>query len=64
MDAFNAVCPEGKSVSCIDDLKTFTVVDFKKILKAYKEKISGCKSDLLLRVYAIFCRPFITVTVC
>ena len=34
MDAFNAVCPEGKTVSCIDDLKTFTVVDFKKILKA------------------------------
>ena len=49
---FDAVCP----VSCIDDLKTFTVVDFKKILKAYKEKISGCKADLLLRVYAIFCR--------
>ena len=31
-------------------------MDFKKILKAYKEKISGCKADLLLRVYAIFCR--------
>ena len=56
MDAFNAVCPEGKSVSCVDDLKAFTVADFKKILRAYKEKVSGCKPDLLLRVYAIFCR--------
>ena len=56
MDAFNAVCPEGKSVSSVDDLKAFTVADFKKILRAYKEKVSGCKADLLLRVYAIFCR--------
>ena len=50
MDAFNAVCPEGKSISCVDDLKAFTVADFKKILRAYKEKVSGCKADLLLWV--------------
>ena len=25
MDVFNAVCPGGKSVSYVDDLKTFTV---------------------------------------
>ena len=56
MDAFNAVCPEEKSVSCVDDLKAFTVADFKKILRAYKENVSGRKADLLLPVYAIFCR--------
>ena len=56
MDQFQALLPEGKSVSCLDDLSVLTVKDLKKILLVYKEKLSGVKSDLVLRVYAIFTR--------
>ena len=56
MDQFQALLPEGKSVSCLDDLSVLTVKDLKKILLVYKEKLSGVKYDLVLRVYAIFTR--------
>ena len=56
MDQFQALLPDGKSVSCLDDLSVLTVKDLKKILVVYKEKLSGVKSDLMLRVYAIFTR--------
>ena len=48
--------PRKKAVTCLEDLQCFTVKEFKMILKGYKEKTSGCKSDLMLRVYAIYCR--------
>ena len=56
MEVFNGLCPEKKVVTCLEDLQCFTVKEFKVILKGYKEKTSGCKSDLMLRVYAIYCR--------
>ena len=37
-------------------LQCSTMKEFKEILKGYKEKTSGCKSGLMLRVYAIYCR--------
>ena len=48
--------PPKKAVTCLEDLQCFTVKEFKEILKGYKEKTFGCKSDLMLRVYAIYCR--------
>ena len=44
-----------KVVTCLEDLQCFTVKESKKILEGYKEKTSGCKSGLMLRVYAIYC---------
>ena len=32
------------------------VSDLKKILSVHKEKLSGVKADLVLHVYAMFCR--------
>ena len=32
-----------------------SVKELKKISIAFKEKISGVKADMILRVYAIFC---------
>ena len=55
MEDFNGLCPEKKVVTCLEGLQCFTVKEFKEILKGYKEKTSGCKSDLMLRVYAIYC---------
>ena len=52
MEVFNGLCPEKKAVTCLEDL-VFTVKEFKEILKGYKEKTSGCKSDLMLRGYTI-----------
>ena len=56
MDQFRSLLPEGKTVACLEDLSSLRVKDLKHILTAFKEKISGVKADLLLRVYAIFCR--------
>ena len=56
MEVFNGLCPEKKVVTCLEDLQCFTVKEFKEILKGYKAKTSCCKSDLMLRAYAIYCR--------
>ena len=53
MEQFKALLPEGKNVTCLEDLSSLRVNDMKKILSAFKEKVSGVKADLLLRVYAI-----------
>ncbi len=47
---------EGKSVVCLEDLTKFSVKELKGMLKAYKEKTSCVKADLVLRAYAVFCR--------
>ena len=56
MDQFEALLPEGKVITCLEDLSTLRVMDLKKILKPFKKSISGVKADLILRVYAIYCR--------
>ena len=56
MEQFQALLPEGKSVACLEDLSSLRVKDLKVVLAAFNEKISGVKADLLLRVYAVFCR--------
>lgn len=56
MDQFISLLPEGKAVSCIEDFSILTVKELKKILLAYKEKVSGAKADLILRAYAVFSR--------
>ena len=61
MEQFQSLLPEGKSISCLEDLSVLTVKDLKKILDAYKDELSGIKADLVLRVYAIFSRPSILV---
>ena len=57
MDEFQSLLPEGKVVECLEDLGSLTVVELKNLLKRYKEKTSGVKADLVLRTFAIFCRP-------
>ena len=52
MDQFIKVIPDGKSVTCLDDLLSLKVSEVKKILFSYNEKVSGNKADLVLRTYA------------
>ena len=56
MDTFWKLCPKEKQVQYLEDFEMLTVSDLKRILRAYKENVSGCKANLLLKVYAIFCR--------
>ena len=56
MEQFNLLIPDGKAVTCLDDLRSLTVNELKKILVSYNEKVSGNKADLILRSYAVFCR--------
>eukprot|EP00795_Rhopilema_esculentum_P004939 gene4939-21279_t len=56
MEQFVAILPEGKAVTCLEDLGTFSLKQLKQVLRRYNEKTSGVKADLVLRVYAIFCR--------
>ena len=56
MDKFESLVPQGISINCLEDLGCLKVKDLKKILAAYKEKVSGGKADLVSRVYAIFSR--------
>ena len=56
MEQFSLLLPEGKPVSCLEDLSLLTVKERKRILLAYKEKVSGVKADLILRAYALFSR--------
>ena len=56
MDQFISTLPEGKSVTCLEDLSAFSVKELKNILVSYREKSSGAKADLVLRVYALFCK--------
>ena len=56
MDQFKSLLPIGKEVSRLEDLSTLTVSELKKILRAFKNSPSGLKADLIMKVYAIFCR--------
>ena len=56
MEQFQSLLPSGKQVTCLEDLSSLRVSDLKKILSVYKEKLSGVKADLVLRVYAVFSR--------
>ena len=56
MDQFSSLLPEGKCVSCFEDLAILTVKELKKVLLAYNEKVSGVRADLILRAYAAFSR--------
>ena len=55
MDIFQSLCPSNKKVSCFEDIKELTVKVLEVILRFYNEKNSGCKADLILRVFGIFC---------
>ena len=54
MDQFIKLLPDGKSVTCLDDLLSLKVSELKKILFSYKEKVSGNKADHVLRTHAAF----------
>ena len=56
MEVFKGFCPVNKQINDLEDLKSYTVKDLKKLLRAYKESCSSYKADLMLRVYSIFCR--------
>ena len=56
MDKFESLVPQGISINFLEDLGCLKVKDLKKILAAYKEKVSGGEADLVLRDYAIFSR--------
>ena len=56
MEQFISTLPEGKSVTCLEDLGSFSVKELKNVLVSYREKSSGAKADLVLRVYALFCK--------
>ena len=56
MDQFISLLLEGKAVSCFEYFSILTVKELKKVLLAYKEKVSGVKADLILRAYAVFSR--------
>ena len=49
MDQFIKLLPDGKSVTCLDDLLSLKLSGLKKILFSYNEKVSGNKADLVLR---------------
>ena len=51
MDQFISSLPEGKSVICLEELGSFSVKELKN-----REKSSGAKANLVLRVYALFCK--------
>ena len=61
MEQFQTLLPTGKQVTCLEDLSYLRVSDLKNILSVYKEKLSGVKADLVLRVYAVFSRISRTV---
>ena len=56
MEQFQTLLPTGKQVTFLETLSSLRVSDLKKILSVYKEKLSGVKADLVLRVNAVFCR--------
>lgn len=56
MEQFNSTLPEGKKVTCLEDLGLLSMKELKQVLQVYNGKKSGVKADLVLRVYAIFCR--------
>ena len=56
MDQFIRLLPDGKSVTCLDDLLSWKVSELKKILFSYNAKVSGYKADLVLHTYAVFSR--------
>ena len=56
MEQFNSTLPQGKKVTCLEDLGLLSIKELKQVLQVYNEKKSGIKADLVLRVYAIFCR--------
>ena len=55
MDQFSKLLPDGKSVTCLDNLLSLKVSGLKKILFSYN-KVSGNMADLVLRTYAVFSR--------
>ena len=56
MDQFISTLPKGKSITCLEDLGSFSVKELKNVLVSYCEKSSGAKADLVLHVYALFCK--------
>ena len=54
MDQFIKLLPDGKSITCLDDLLSLKISELKKILFSYNKKVSGSKADLILRTYAVF----------
>ena len=56
MDQFIKLLPDGKSVTCLDDLPSLKLSELKKSLFSYNEKVSGNKANLVLRTYAVFSR--------
>ena len=56
MDQLIKLLPDEKSVTCLDDLLSFKVSELEKILCSYNEKVSGNKTDPVLRTYAVFSR--------
>ena len=55
MDQVSKLLPDGKSVTCLDDLLSLTVIELKKILFLYNE-VSGNKATLALHTYGVFSR--------
>ena len=56
MDQFNLCLPDGVSITCLEDFGQLKVNELKCILAKYNSKVSGVKTDLILHLYAIFCR--------
>ena len=55
MDEFIPVSPNGKPALCLEDLRKFSVKELQGKLKHYHENISEKKTDLLMRIFVIFC---------
>ena len=54
MVQFIKLLPDGKSVTCLDDLLSLKVSELEKILFSYNEKVSSKKAGLVLHTYTIF----------
>ena len=56
MEEFLNLCPIDKPVSTLEDIQLLSVAELKKILRNYKENLSGKKADLQLKVFSLFCK--------
>ena len=55
MEQFNLLLPEGRNVTCLEDSGVLSAKKLKKVLQSYQKKVSGCKADIFLHDYALFC---------
>ena len=55
MDVFQSLCPPKQLISTFGDIQNLKKKELIHILKHYNQKITGCKADLFLRVYGVFC---------